>query len=81
MVALGYGIALAALYTALAVLLGPVVKALRPEATTLEPTSRVAAVALALFAIQVAAVGLLHVAGALPATWPWWLGVFGAYLA
>ena len=76
-----FGVAFAAMYTALAVLLGPVVKALRPAATTLESSNKVIAVATALFALQVAAVGALHLAGALPAAWPWWLGIFGAYLA
>lgn len=76
-----FGVAFGALYTALAVLLGPLIHALRPSATTLEPAGKVPAVVLSMLAAQLVAVGALHLAGALPVGWPWWLGVFGAYVS
>lgn len=74
-----YGLALGAFYTAVELLLGVVVRHLKPEASLLEPINKVVPVAATLFVVQVAALGTVALTGALPARWPWWLGMLGAF--
>ena len=72
-----YGLAFAALYVELVVVLNIVVVWLRPEAPSIESGTKALAVVVALFLVQVAVLGGIAAAGALPAWWPWWLGALG----
>jgi hypothetical protein len=74
-----YGLAFAALYVALVVLLDPVVQLVRPQARALEREAKVLPVVASLFALQAVALGVMAALGALPAEWPWWLGALGAF--
>jgi hypothetical protein len=73
-----YGLAFAALYVALVVVLNIVVRRLCPEVPPLESGTKALTVVAALFLVQVAVLGGIAAAGALPAAWPWWLGTLGA---
>jgi len=75
---LAYGLAFAALYVALAVILSLAVQRLRPDVPPLEPLPSVLPVVAGLFALQVVVLGCLAALGALPAKWPWWFGTLGA---
>jgi hypothetical protein len=72
------GIAYGLAYACVAVVLGALVVLVKPQARVLEPSRKALPVTLVLFGLQVAVVGVIALAGALPAKWPWWLGAFGA---
>jgi hypothetical protein len=77
---IAYGTALGVAYTSLSLLLDFLFRRLIPEKKRLESTRQALPLAFVLFALQAAIVGGIAVAGALPAAWPWWLGIYGALL-
>jgi len=77
---LGYGTALGVAYTSLALLLELLLGRFMPEGKRLEPPNQALPVAAFLFAVQAAIIGVIAAAGALPNSWPWWLGIWGAML-
>jgi hypothetical protein len=76
---LAYGLAFAAFYAALAVILSLLVQRVRPEVPSLESPARALLVVVCLFLLQVVVLGCIAALGALPARWPWWLGTLGAF--
>ena len=78
---LAYGTALGVTYTSLALLLEFLFGRLIPEKKRLEPNNQgVLALSAVFFVIQAGIVGAIAVAGALPSSWPWWLGIWGVIL-
>lgn len=77
---LAYGTALGVAYTSLALLLELLLGRFIPEKKRLEPPNHALALSAFFFAVQAAIVGGIAAAGALPMSWPWWLGIWGAML-
>lgn len=73
----GLGIGLA--ITGLTILLSFLIQLTGPKAWWLEPVSKAPAVGLTLVILHLVPFAVLHVFGALPVGWPWWLGIFGAF--
>lgn len=77
---MAYGTALGVAYTSLTLLLGLLIGKFIPEKKRLEPPNQALALAAFFFVVQAGIVGGIAAAGALPNSWPWWLGIWGAML-